>query len=302
ERIEILSLLHRDSRILILDEPTVVLAPTEIASLFGVLRRLASEGRTILFVTHKLPEVIDIADQVHILRRGRLVDTIPRKPVPTPASRSGDIATQPEPFDAERIVAGIVGDDAPVEAAWTPRAKGALLLETRGLSAGDGRSKIENVSLRLHEGEILGIGGVEGNGQTVLVQTLLGYQDRRAGAIAYRGAVQSAAQRRAMRVRRAVVPEDRREEALMLRRSLVDNAVLGLHQRSPFSRHGWLDRSAIEEHARRLVRDYGVRPPELDRSAGALSGGNQQRLVVGRELMRDPDLLIAVHPTRGVDL
>lgn len=331
ERIEILSLLHRDSRILILDEPTAVLAPTEIASLFEVLRRLASEGRTIFFVTHKLPEMMEIADHVLVLRRGRLVDAMTRAktvesfdatrasgaeppphrvaPVePFDVSHASDAEVPSQqvedmaPFDAGRIVAGIVGEDAPVEVGWTPRTKGALVLEARNVSAGDARSRIENISLRLHAGEILGIGGVEGNGQTALVQTLLGHLERRAGTIFYRGAIRSAAGLREMRASTAVIPEDRHEEALMLRRSVADNAVLGMHQRAPFSRHGWLDRSAIEEHAKELVREYGVRPAELDRTAGALSGGNQQRLVVGRELMRDPDLLIAVHPTRGVDL
>ncbi len=285
ERIEILKLLHRDARVLILDEPTAVLAPSEVETLFGVLRTLSKEGRAILFVSHKLPEVMALADRITVLRGGRVMGTL---------SSSGVVASE--------LVSLIVGGEPPAEIKLMPRIPGEPVLEVKDLSAGRTASALERVSFTVREGEIFGIGGVEGNGQQELIGALLGHIPREAGEIRFLGKAVSPLGTRGFRRRIGLIPADRAHEGLLPQERLPENAVLGMHDRPPFRRGLSLDRREMRAAAARIVDTFGVRPARLDLPARAYSGGNQQRFIAGRELLRRPPLLIAVHPTRGVDL
>lgn len=288
ERIEILKLLHRDAKILILDEPTAVLAPSEVEGLFDVLRALAKEGRSILFVSHKLPEVMAVAHRVTVLRRGRVMATLSGKAI-----------------DPATMVSLIIGGVAPPEVAWSAREPGEPVLEVRDLSAGHTASALERISLTVRQGEIVGVGGVEGNGQKELIDSILGVIPREAGEILYRGRSVSTQEPHGpawFRGSIGLIPAERGREGLLLDENLVANAALGRHDRPPF-RRGWrLDRRVMAETAGRIIEDFGVSPRRLDLTARGFSGGNQQRFVAGRELACAPPLLIAVHPTRGVDL
>lgn len=285
ERIEILKLLHRESKVLILDEPTAVLAPSEVEALFGVLRTLSREGRAVIFVSHKLPEVIALADRVTALRAGRITGTL---------SGHG--------IEASALVPLIIGGEAPEEIAFPARIPGEPVLEVKDLSAGHTASALERISFTVREGEIFGIGGVEGNGQKELVGALLGQIPREAGEIRFLRKAVTPLGVRAFRRRIGLIPADRAREGLLPDESLSENAVLGLHDSPPFRRGLRLDRKEMRAAAARIIDTFGVKPSQLDLPARALSGGNQQRLIAGRELLRRPPLLIAVHPTRGVDL
>jgi simple sugar transport system ATP-binding protein len=285
ERIEILKLLHRNARVLILDEPTAVLAPSEVEALFGVLRALAREGRSVLFVTHKLPEVLAVADRVTVLRGGRVMGTLPGKGL-----------------DPGHLVSLIVGGDPPDPRSWTPREPGRPVLEVKNLSAGRTGAALERISFGVREGEIVGIGGVEGNGQQELVGALLGSLRREGGEIRFLGRVVSPLGHRGFRRRVGWIPADRQREGLLPDAPLPENAVLGLHDRPPFKVGPFLRHARMREAAAGIVEAFGVRPPRLDLPARVFSGGNQQRFIAGRELSRRPPLLVAVHPTRGVDL
>jgi general nucleoside transport system ATP-binding protein len=285
ERVEILKLLYRDCKVLILDEPTAVLAPSEVETLFGVLRRLAQEGRAVLFVSHKLPEVLAVAKRVTVLRGGRVMGTL-----------SGD------DMQTSTLVTLIVGGEVPAESQWVPRTPGPVVLEVRDLSAGRTAAALGRISFTVREGEIMGVGGVEGNGQKELVEALLGQIPREAGEIRYLGKPVTPLGTAAFRRRIGLIPADRSREGLLPNESLVENAVLGLQDRPPFRRGLRLVRREMRAAAARIVDTFGVRPARLDLPARTYSGGNQQRFIAGRELMRCPPLLIAVHPTRGVDL
>jgi general nucleoside transport system ATP-binding protein len=285
ERVEILKLLYRDSKILILDEPTAVLAPSEVETLFGVLRKLAAEGRAMLFVSHKLPEVMALADRVTVLRGGRVMGTL----------SGADI-------QADTLVSMTVGGSLQEEPRWDPRAAGEPVLEVKNLSAGRTASALARISFTVHAGEIVGIGGVEGNGQKELTEALLGQIPREAGEVRFLSRLVTPLGVRGFRRRIGLIPADRRREGLLPNESLVENAVLGMHDRPPFRRGLILSRREMAEAARKIITTFGVRPARLDLPARAYSGGNQQRFIAGRELLRQPRLLIAVHPTRGVDL
>ena len=285
ERIEILKLLYREARVLILDEPTAVLAPSEVESLFAVLRQLKKEGKAILFITHKLPEVMAVADRVTVLRAGRVEGTV---------HGAG--------LEPSTLVSMIIGGEPPPETPWLPRVPGEPVLEVEKLSAGDSGGSLQRISFRVREGEIVGVGGVEGNGQRELVSVLMGYIPRDHGEIRFLGRPVHPDRTPAFRRRIGVIPEDRRKEGLLLTRNLIDNAVLGFHDRPPFRRGLALRRSEMRAHAHRIVDTFSVYPPRLDLPARAFSGGNQQRFIAGRELSRRPPFLLAVHPTRGVDI
>jgi simple sugar transport system ATP-binding protein len=286
QRIEILKLLYRDSNVLILDEPTAVLAPEEIDGLFRVLRRMAAGGKTILIITHKLKEVMALAEQVTVFRAGRTVaerevkDTSLRELASLMVGREikGD-------SEGERSAPG---HDVVLEArAVRPRAKG---------------TRLEEVSFRIRAGEILGVAGVEGNGQSELLQILLHpAEELGEGNLVYRG--EDISRVGSIRDRAAAVfPEDRLKEALLLNFSVEENFLLGRQRDNKFRRGPFLRRSAIHQSAASAVKHYDVRPGRLDVTAGSLSGGNQQKLVVARELEVEPGLLLASQPTRGVDI
>lgn len=283
QRVEILKALLREAHTFILDEPTGVLSPDDAQQLFESLRRLRKRGARILFISHKLNEVMAIADRVTVLRRGRRIIT-----------ESADRAT-PESL-AQQMVGRPLGEFVRPPAP----SSGDAVLELRNVSSAGGHVALRDVSLVVRSGEIVGIAGVDGNGQTELARLVLGLDRPEAGDVRLfdpdGGRIEPAP--RAV----AHIADDRRREALVLNMSLAENAVLKHHADATFSRRGWLNRRAIASHAAQLVREFDIRPASPFVAAASLSGGNQQRLVIGRELAAGRGLVLAVNPTRGLDV
>jgi general nucleoside transport system ATP-binding protein len=287
QRVEILKVLYRGAKILILDEPTAVLVPQEVDELFDNLRELKSEGLTILFISHKLDEVRTISDEITVIRRGTTVGT-----------------ADPRNVTNRQLAELMVGSALPVPELRDSTVTDRQVLQVRGLRvAGPGRDLLSDIDLTIHAGEVLGIAGVEGNGQAELVDAIMGIIPLSAGTIALDGTDITAAStlhRREAGV--GFIPEDRHRQGLMLEAPLWENRILGHQTRSPSARGFLLDRSGARADTQRIVQAYDVRTPGIDVLAAALSGGNQQKLIVGREMSGNPVLLIAAHPTRGVDV
>jgi len=293
QRVEILKLLYREANVLILDEPTAVLTPQETNDLFGNLKRLRGEGKTVLLVTHKLQDVMAFTDRVTVFRAGKV---------------TGELETART--NPQELASLMVGRKVVLNIEVPPaRPREETALEVTGLSlagpAGS-RQRLSDVRLTVRRGEIVGIAGVEGNGQSELLQAILHPRDSRgrtAGTIRVCGqdvAGFGAAQVRELGV--AVIPEDRQQEGLLLERPVCENFLLG-QQRSPaFSHAGLLNLKGLTCTAANAVAEYDVRPPDLTLPAGKLSGGNQQKLIVAREFQRQLGVLIAAQPTRGVDV
>ncbi|GAA2227638.1 ABC transporter ATP-binding protein [Herbiconiux moechotypicola] len=287
QRVEILKVLYRDARIIILDEPTAVLVPSEAQSLFAAMRRFTEAGAAVIFISHKLDEVLDFADEITVIRAGAVVGRT------TPAdSSASDLAALmvkvAMPTVAPREVP--VGDD--------------VVLEAKGVTVGEAGEvpALDDVSLAVHSGEIVGIAGVEGNGQSELLMALLG-RARHTGTIAMGGRDISALPTETRRARgMAYIPEDRHRDGVVLSMALRENAALGYHARPPVKRGPWFSRSGAAGVARSIISRFDVRGGDVSTPASALSGGNQQKFIVGRELGSDPRVLIAAHPTRGVDI
>jgi general nucleoside transport system ATP-binding protein len=288
QRVEILKVLYRGARIIILDEPTAVLVPQEVDALFENLRGLRREGHTILFISHKLDEVLTIADDITVMRRGTTVGE-----------------TTPGQTSKRQLAELMVGSELPSPETGESTVTSDVQLELSDVSLTDerGRRLLSGISLVLHRGEILGIGGVEGNGQSELVETIMGMRTPSAGTISLGGTDMTRWEtRRRREAGIGYIPEDRHRHGLLLDAPLWENRMLG-HQTLPPSVHGpWIDRSGARDDTTRIVSQYDVRTPSIDTLSRALSGGNQQKLIVGREMSGDPVLLIASHPTRGVDV
>jgi ABC-type uncharacterized transport system ATPase subunit len=349
QRVELLKVLYRQAGIIILDEPTAVLTPSETSRLFAVLARLRDEGRAIVLITHKLPEALNLADEITVLRAGRVVATLPaaatnaadlarlmvgRAAPAQAAARASTMAPAPAaPDPAPEATPDPAESSARSPAAARSRrlaARGAVVLAVEGLTVrgAGGRRRLDGVSFSVHAGEILGIAAVEGNGQSELIESLAGLTDPGAagGSVRLGGTeLRGAGPRRRRALGLAHVPEDRQRRGLALDLSVAENAVLGVQDRPPFAvgpRRLWLDRAAIARRAGAIVERFAVRPARLDLPARTLSGGNQQRLVVGREIAAlalpaagspavppatSPGpprrrLLLAAQPTRGLDL
>jgi general nucleoside transport system ATP-binding protein len=288
QRVEIVKVLYRGARILILDEPTGVLVPQEVDELFANLRELTAQGVTIVFISHKLDEVLEIADAITVMRRGRTVATV------TPGE------TTPRGL-AELMV----GSELPTPASHESTVTEDVALSVEGLTVGgDGRRPLVSaVDLRIHRGEVLGVAGVEGNGQSELVEALMGLRTADAGRIVLDGEDVTSWGTGARRAGgMAYVPEDRHARGLLLSAPLWENTMLGRQGRAPFAKGPWIDRGGARERTRDVIGAYDVRTPSEDVPAFALSGGNQQKLIIGRELTANPKVLIAAHPTRGVDV
>ena len=284
QRVEILKALYRGVDLLILDEPTAVLTPLEAKDLFGNLRRLRDDGKAIVFISHKLDEVLDIADRITVLRRGEIVGET--RPAETTKAKLAEMMVgRPVLFRLDKPVVEI----------------GEPVLEVDGLS---GEGKLNDISLQVREREILGIAGVEGNGQRELAEALIGLRHPAAGSIRLAGrdiAGWSVAEIRNAGV--AYIPEDRQEQGLVLDMTLWENTLLGREDDKPFSgRSGFLFIQKIKEVARKLVKAFDVRARSINVNASTLSGGNQQKLVLARELDTSPKLLVASQPTRGLDV
>ena len=290
QRVEILKLLYRDARILILDEPTAVLTPPEKDRLFTVLRGLRAQGRSIILVTHKLHEILDLADRVTVMRDGRVLTTL----------NTAD-TTGPE------LARLMVGRDVNLTANKPALTPGPPILRVQNLNVRDHTHhlRVDNLSLTLHPHEILGIAGVDGNGQSHLAEALLNLRPIQSGQILLANTditYQTPAQHRAQGI--AYIPADRRNVGSVAPLSIADNAIL-THPRA-YTRRALLNRAAIRAHAQTLTTRFGVRPASIDTPAANLSGGNLQKVILGRELMAQndeaPKVLIVEQPTRGLDV
>ncbi len=287
QRLEILKVLYRGARILILDEPTAVLIPQEVTELFVNLRALSAAGVTIVFISHKLGEVLEISDAITVMRAGTTVATV-----------------DPADVDGRALGKLMVGSELPSPSTepHTPGAEVALSLAGVVLCADGGRRLLDDVDLTVHRGEIVGIAGIEGNGQQELIETLLGLRHSESGTLELDGVdltTMSTRQRRDAGL--GYVPTDRHREGLLLAESLWSNVMLG-HQGRRYRTGPWLRRKAARSDTVDIISRYDVRTPGADVPALALSGGNQQKLIVGREMTAEPSMLIAAHPTRGVDV
>jgi simple sugar transport system ATP-binding protein len=288
QRVEILKALYRKADILILDEPTAVLTPQEATELFGILKNLQREGMSIIFISHKLNEVLQIADRVTVLRRGRMIETLPAA-----GATEEDLARR------------MVGRDVVLRIDKTPSEPAEPILVVEGLSVRDDRDilKVHDVSFEVRGGEIVAVAGVDGNGQTELIDALTGLRRPTEGRILVDGTEVTTASART-HFERGVghVPEDRQRRGLVLEFNLAENIGLHDYRRRPYSRFGWLFPKRLLERARRLIAEFDVRGGGPRTPGGALSGGNQQKVILAREIDRDPRVLVAAQPTRGLDV
>ena len=287
QRVEIMKVLYRGARILILDEPTAVLVPQEVDELFRSLRELTSEGVTIIFISHKLDEVLAVADAITVIRAGRTVASV-----------------LPSEVTARELAELMVGSELPKPDTRESTVTDIVELEVSGLTVvEDVRALLDQVSLTVHRGEVVGVAGVEGNGQHELVEALVGLRKASAGRITLGGLDISHASTRFRREHGVgYIAEDRQHDGLLLSSTLWENCMLGHQSQPPYANGVWIDRRGARERTQKIVEDFDVRTPSVDVAAYALSGGNQQKLVVGREMLGYPKLLIASHPTRGIDV
>jgi general nucleoside transport system ATP-binding protein len=289
QRVEILKMLYRASELLIFDEPTAVLTPQEIQDLLGIMRRLVQEGKTVLFITHKLREIKAAADVCTVLRRGRVIGTVP-------------VADTSEARLAEMMVGRAVSfrvDKAPARPGPV-----RLALEHLHVRSARGSMAVKDVSLEVRAGEIVGLCGIDGNGQAELVRALTGLGRVERGRILLGGRnVTALPVKERSLLGMGHIPEDRQRHGLVLDMHLDENLVLHGYDRPPFSHHGLLDFGAIRSNADRLIRDFDVRCGQGGATpARGMSGGNQQKAIVGREIDRSPEVLVVVQPTRGLDV
>jgi len=287
QRVEILKALYRGARLLILDEPTAVLTPQEIERLFEIVNNLKAEGKAVIFITHKLAEVIRIADQITVMRRGKVVAT------KAPGETS--------PPDLARLM---VGRPVLLRVEKGPAHPGDVLLEVDGLRVEDDHHHmaLDGVALAVRAGEILGVAGVEGNGQTELVEAIVGLRPARAGRVTIAGRDMTHATTHRRLHDLSHIPADRQQMGVILDMSVADNLVLPTYDRAPFARGLVRALDAIRSFAARTIKTYDIRVERPEQRTGSLSGGNQQKVVVARELATDPKILIAAQPTRGVDV
>ena len=288
QRVEILKALYRGADILILDEPTAVLTPQEADELFGILKTLQREGMSIIFISHKLREVLEIADRVTVLRRGKKIETVPREG----ATREG-------------LARLMVGREVLLRVEKTPAQPDEPLLTVENLTVFDERGlpAVRDVSFGVRAGEIVGLAGVDGNGQTELIDALTGLRHVASGTVTVGGkdvTKESAHDHYAAGL--GHIPEDRHVRGLVLDFTLAENLALHDFEKEPFAKLGWLRPGRMIAAARRLLREFDVRGGGPTTRAAALSGGNQQKVVVAREVARDPRVLIAAQPTRGLDV
>lgn len=288
QRVEILRALFRGAKVLVLDEPTAVLTAQEAQDLFRVLRTLTEQGTSVVFISHKLNEVLDIADRVTVLRRGEKIDTVPTEGA------------------TERSLAGLmVGRDVLLRVEKPEQKVGGPLLTLEGVSAVDDRGlpAVDDVSLEVRAGEIVGIAGVDANGQSELIETIMGLRAPTAGRIIVAGVdVTHCGPRDTLAAGVSHIAEDRHRRGLVLEFDLAENLCLREYKTPAFSSHGFLSPSKMTARARKLLKEFDVRGGDPETRAGSLSGGNQQKVVIARELTADPKVIIAAQPTRGLDV
>ncbi|MBD2200102.1 MULTISPECIES: ABC transporter ATP-binding protein [Calothrix] len=277
QRVEILKVLYRQAKLLILDEPTAVLTPPEVKSLIAILRQLADAGNTIIFISHKLDEVMNLCDTVTVLRQGKVIATTATK------------STTPQ-----KLAALMVGKEVNLQLNKPPISSGEVILAVQNLQVADyrGITTINNVSFELHKGEILGVAGVDGNGQRELADALAGLRKVKQGNIKFTNQPCIV----------GYIPEDRQTMGLIMQFSIAQNLILKSFKYLPFCRRFLLQQKAIAHHAQAAMQEFDIRATDKDIKVSQLSGGNQQKVVLARELAREPGLIIAMQPTRGLDV
>ncbi len=288
QRVEILKTLYRGAEILILDEPTAVLTPQEIEELGVILKSLVAQGKSIILITHKLKEVMSMSDRVTIVRRGKIIDTLNTKDT--------NIDELAEKMVGRKVNLTVDKEEAEASAPVL-EIKGLQVLDNRGLEA------VKGIDLEVRGGEILGIAGVDGNGQSELIQAITGLSKVKAGEILIDGKdITNLEPKEVIASGVGHIPEDRHKRGLVLNFSLAENSILGSHHKKQFRKGMGLNYQKIREYSKRLIKEYDVRTPSEKVMAKSLSGGNQQKLIVAREIDRDPSLCIASQPTRGLDV
>lgn len=288
QKVEILKALYRGAKMLILDEPTAVLTPHEIQELVEILENLKKEGKSVILITHKLKEVMSMSDRVTIIRRGKITGTLNTKDT-----------------SIDELAELMVGRKVKLVVDKKKVNLREEILKIQDLYANDNRSllAVNGVSLSVNGGEILGIAGVDGNGQTELVEVLTGLRKAIKGKICVNGKdIFGKSPRQIIDSKVGHIPEDRQKRGLILKYSLFENCILGIHNKPPFSKNKIINYKKVKEYAKKIIREFDIRTPSCEVLASSLSGGNQQKLIVAREISKDPDLLIAAQPTRGVDV
>ncbi|MGL5617383.1 MAG: ABC transporter ATP-binding protein [Sarcina sp.] len=289
QRVEIIKTLYRDSEVIILDEPTAVLTPQEIEELMNIIRDLTKEGKSIIIITHKLKEIKAVADRCTVIRRGKYIGTVDVKNT-TEAEMAKMMVGREVNFKVEKKEANPGEDLVKIDSLSVKNNKKVLGLK--------------NFSLNIKRGEIIGIAGVEGNGQNELVEALTGMRKVESGNIVFKGEnITTLSIRKRINNGISHIPEDRHKRGLVLDYNLEDNMILQSYNKAPFAKRGILNRQAIKEHAEKIIKAFDVRSGEGAKSiTRSMSGGNQQKAIIGREIELNPDLLIAVQPTRGLDV
>ncbi|MBN2404224.1 MAG: ABC transporter ATP-binding protein [Coriobacteriia bacterium] len=288
QRVEILKALYQGASVLILDEPTAVLTPQEVKELFRVVRSLVDEGLSVVFITHKLEEVMSVSDRIVVMRDGKVVGE-----------------TKPSETDDVGLARMMVGRDVVLSVEKGPSTCGAQVLEVTDLEVRDDRGleAVRGVSFTVCGGEVVALAGVSGNGQSELVEAIVGLRRPSSGSLQLKGLdITHASARASIEAGVSHIPEDRHRRGLVLEFDLAENLILGDHRLPPFASHGIMHPSAIAGVAERRIEDYDVRTPSWHVLASNLSGGNQQKVVVAREIGRNPELLVAAQPTRGLDV
>jgi simple sugar transport system ATP-binding protein len=288
QRVEIVKVLMRDAKVVVFDEPTAVLTPSEILEFFEIVRGLVAAGKGVIFITHKLKEALSIADRINVLRRGKVVGE-----------------ATPRTTDENKIAEMMVGRPVQLVVDKTTAAPGAGVLSLRDVSVveSDGRTVVDSVSFEVRAGEIVGIAGVQGNGQTELVEAIAGLRRVASGSISLGGReITGDSPRERHAAGMAHIPEDRQRQGLVVDMSIVENLVLTRYHDAEFSHGMLMDWSAAEEKSRAMVASYDIRTSDPAQAASTLSGGNQQKVIIARELSRDITLAVAAQPTRGIDV
>lgn len=289
QRVEILKALYRGADILILDEPTAVLTPQEITDLIKIIRNLTEEGKSIIIITHKLKEIKAVADYCTIIRRGKHIDTVCVADV-----------------DENDLASKMVGREVNFVVEKKEQEQGDIVFRIENLVVKDNRgiNKVDGLSLEVHKGEILGLAGVDGNGQSELIEAITGLRKIESGKVFMNGEdITGKTPKEIIDSKLSSIPEDRQKRGLVLEYTIAENLILENYMKEPFSKKGRvLNHLEIEKHARGLIEKFDVRPNNEKVPAGALSGGNQQKVIIAREVTNDPDLLIAAQPTRGLDV
>lgn len=288
QRVEILKALYRGADILILDEPTAVLTPQEIDELMDIMRTLAEQGKTIIIITHKLKEIKAVADYCTIIRRGKKIDTV----------KVSEVSEQ-------QLAEMMVGREVEFGVHKEDRDRGRLVLDIKNLVVKDNRGldAVKGLSLKVYSGEILGIAGIDGNGQSQLLEALTGLRHIESGNVIINDKdITTKTPFEIINSGLSAIPEDRQKRGLILDFTVAENMILENYYKEPFSKNGILNHEKITDFSKKLIEKFDVRPREYSYLAGELSGGNQQKVIIAREITNDPDVLIAAQPTRGLDV